>query len=117
MSSSRCGRELRGAAGDQALYEVHTMEQLVSASLARQRFLLFLFGLFAGLALLLACIGIYGVLAYLTGQRVPEIGVRMTLGATVRDIIGLVLRQSLTMILGGVGVGVLAALAAGRVLQ
>jgi len=117
MSSSRCGRELRGAAGDQALYEVHTMEQLVSASLARQRFLLLLFGIFAGLALLLACIGIYGVLAYLTGQRVPEIGVRMTLGATARDVMRLVLGQSLVMIFVGVGVGMLAALAAGGILN
>ena len=110
-------QELRGAAGDQALYEVHTIEQLVSASLARQRFLLLLFGIFAGLALLLACIGIYGVLAYLTGQRVPEIGVRMTLGATARDVMRLVLGQSLVMIFVGVGVGILAALAAGRILN
>jgi len=110
-------RELRGAAGDQALYEVHTMEQLVSASLARQRFLLLLFGIFAGLALLLACIGIYGVLAYLTGQRVPEIGVRMTLGAKPLDVIQLVLGQSLVMIFVGVGVGIVAALAAGRILN
>jgi putative ABC transport system permease protein len=110
-------RELRGAAGDQALYEVHTMEQLVSASLAHQRFLLLLFGIFAGLALLLACSGIYGVLAYLTGQRVPEIGVRMTLGATARDVMRLVLGQSLVMIFVGVGVGILAALAAGRILN
>jgi predicted permease len=110
-------RELRGAAGDQALYEVHTMEQLVSASLARQRFLLLLFGIFAGLALLLACIGIYGVLAYLTGQRVPEIGVRMTLGAKPLDVMRLVLGQSLVMIFVGVGVGILAALAAGRILS
>jgi len=110
-------RELRGAAGDQALYEVHTMEQLVSASLARQRFLLLLFGVFAGLALLLACIGIYGVLAYLTSQRVPEIGVRITLGAKPRDVIQMVLGESLAMIFVGVGVGVLAALAAGRILN
>jgi predicted permease len=109
--------ELRGAAGDQALYEVHTIEQLVSASLARQRFLLLLFGIFAGLALLLACIGIYGVLAYLTGQRVPEIGVRMTLGAKPLDVMRLVLGESLVMIFLGVGVGILAALAAGRILN
>ena len=110
-------QELRGAAGDQALYEVHTIEQLVSASLARQRFLLLLFGIFAGLALLLACIGIYGVLAYLTGQRVAEIGVRMTLGAKPLDVMRLVLGESLVMIFVGVGVGILAALAAGRILN
>jgi predicted lysophospholipase L1 biosynthesis ABC-type transport system permease subunit len=110
-------QELRGAAGDQALYEVRTMEQLVSASLARQRFLLLLFGIFAGLALLLACIGIYGVLAYLTGQRVSEIGLRMAFGATARDVMGMVLRQSLGMILLGVGIGILATLAASRVLH
>ena len=110
-------QELRGAAGDQALYEVRTLEQLVSASLARQRFLLLLFGIFAGLALLLACIGIYGVLAYLTSQRVPEIGVRLTLGATAQDVVRLILGQSLVMIFVGVGVGIVAALAAGRILN
>jgi ABC-type antimicrobial peptide transport system permease subunit len=110
-------RELRGAAGDQALYEPRTMEQLVSASLARQRFLLLLFGIFAGLALLLACIGIYGVLAYLTGQRVPEIGVRIALGASSGNVMWLVLRQSLAMIFTGVAAGILAALAAGHLLQ
>jgi predicted lysophospholipase L1 biosynthesis ABC-type transport system permease subunit len=110
-------RELRGAAGDQVLYEVRTMEQLASDSLARQRFLLLLFGIFAGLALLLACGGIYSVLAYLTGQRVPEIGVRMALGAGARDVTWLVLRQSLGMVFLGVAVGVSAALAAGRLLD
>jgi predicted permease len=114
-------RELRGAtggaSGDQALYQVRTMEQLANDSLARQRFLLLLFGVFAGLALLLACIGIYGVLAYLTGQRVPEFGVRMALGATARDVIRLVLSQSLGMIFVGVAIGIVAALAAGRLLM
>lgn len=109
--------ELRGAARDQALYEVRTMEQLVSASLARHRFLLFLFAVFAGTALILAATGIYGVLAYLTAHRVPEFGVRMALGATVRDVMTLVLRQCLRIAFGGIGLGILAALAAERVLQ
>src|SRR6202040_1859878 len=90
---------------------------LATASLARQRFLLTLFAIFAVLALLLACIGIYGVLAYLTSQRVPEIGVRIALGATTRDVVGLVMRQSFGMIFLGVGVGVAGAWAAGRVLM
>jgi predicted permease len=113
-------QELRGATGgaggDQALYEVHTMEQLASDSLARQRFLLLLFGIFAALALVLACIGIYGVLAYLTGQRVPEIGIRMALGAKPNNVMWLVLRQSLGMIFIGVALGTAATLGAGRVL-
>jgi hypothetical protein len=108
--------EVRGATGDQVIYEIRTFDDLASASLARQRFLLLLFGVFAALALLLASIGIYGVLAYLTTQRVPEIGVRIALGASVPAVIWLVLRQSLAMILAGIGVGTLAALAAGRVL-
>jgi predicted permease len=108
--------QLRGAANDQVLYEVHSMEQLASDSLARQRFLMLLFGVFAGLALLLACIGIYGVLAYLTSQRVPEIGVRMALGATAGEVMRLILRQSLVLIGIGVAIGISAAMAAARLL-
>src|SRR5208282_4701959 len=110
-------KEIRGATGDQVLYEVHTFEDLVAGSLARQRFLLLLFGIFAALALLLACIGVYGVLAYLTGQRVPEMGVRMALGASAGNVLWLVLRQSLGMIFVGIGLGVAAALAAGHLLE
>src|SRR2546429_9896289 len=76
-----------------------------------------LFGIFAALALLLACIGIYGVLAYLTGRRVPEIGLRMAIGASPSDVTRLVLRQSLGMIFLGLGIGTAAAVAAGRILE
>ncbi len=110
-------QELRGESGDQSLYEVRTLDELVGASLARQRFLSVLFGIFAGLALLLACTGIYGVLAYVTGQRISEIGVRMAVGASVGEIMRLVLWQSLKMTLAGVGLGMVAAVAAGRALQ
>jgi ABC-type antimicrobial peptide transport system permease subunit len=93
------------------------MEQIASASLAQQHMLMLLFGIFSGLALLLACIGVYGVLAYLTSRRVSEIGVRMALGATAGDVVLLILRQSMWMIFLGVGVGSAGALAAGRLLE
>jgi predicted permease len=109
-------QEVRGATGDQVLYEVRTMEQLASSTLDLHRFLLMLFGVFAGLALLLACIGIYGVLAYLTSQRIPEMGVRIALGATAHEVMWLVLRQSVGMIFTGVAVGIVGALAAARLL-
>ena len=110
-------RELRGATGDQTLYDISSMDQVVSGTLNQQKFLLLLFGIFSGLALLLACIGIYGVLAYLTNQRVPEIGVRMALGASSRRVVLLVLNQSLGMILIGIGLGLFAAVAAGHLLE
>jgi predicted permease len=109
-------RAVRGATNDQVLYQVHTMEELAKESIAQQRFLVLLFGIFAGLALLLACVGIYGVLAYVTSQRVPEIGVRMALGARAGDVMQLVLRQSLRMIFAGVVAGAIGALVAARVL-
>jgi predicted permease len=110
-------RDLKGAANDQVLYEVRTMEQLASDSLARQRFLMTLFAIFSGLALLLACVGTYGVLAYLTSERVPEIGVRLALGASPVSVIWLVLRQSLAMIALGLTVGLSAAFPVSRVLE
>ena len=108
---------VRGSGGDQVLYEVRTIEQLARSTLAQQRFLLLLFGIFAALALLLACIGVYGVLAYLTSRRVPEIGVRMALGATSRNVMWLVLRQSVMMIAVGIAVGAFGAAVAANLLR
>lgn len=110
-------REARGSTGDQALYEMRTMEQLVSSSLALQRFLLWLFGIFSALALLLACLGIYGVIAYLTNERVPEFGVRMALGASTQNVMRLVVRQGLILTLAGAGIGVGMSMLASRILQ
>ena len=110
-------KQARGTSGDQTLYEVRTLEQLVSASLARQRFLLLLFAIFAGLALLLALVGLYSVIAYLTSQRIPEFGVRIAVGARGSDIIRLVLGESLGMILVGIGLGLVASRGSGRVLE
>jgi ABC-type antimicrobial peptide transport system permease subunit len=93
------------------------MEQLVSGSLALQRFLLWLFGIFSALALSLACLGIYGVIAYLTNERVPEFGVRMALGASTGNVMQLVLRQGLILAVAGAGIGTVMSVAASRVLQ
>jgi putative ABC transport system permease protein len=110
-------RELRGVSGDQVLYEVRTLDDLASRTLGLQRFLVLLFGIFAGVALLLACLGVYGVLAHLSSQRVPEFVIRMALGANAGSVVRLVLRQSLVMVGAGVAMGTAAALAAGRVLR
>lgn len=110
-------RQLRGETGDQVLYVVRTMEELVRSSLARQRFLMFLFGVFATLALLLACIGVYGLLAYLTRQRVPEIGLRIALGASAGTIERMVLRQSMVMVSIATVIGLSGTIAAAHALR
>lgn len=102
---------------DQVLYEVQSLDQLASASIAQQRFLLVLFAVFAGFALLLACIGTYGVMAYVTSQRVPEIGVRMALGASRRQVQWMILGQSLHLIVVGSAAGGLGAWIAVRLLR
>jgi predicted permease len=109
-------KELKGDSADQVLYQVRTLDQLASNSLSQQRFLLLLFGVFAFLALLLACVGIYGVLAYLTTERIPEIGIRMALGDSPGHVMRQVLWESLGMILIGAIAGLLGALAAARVM-
>jgi predicted permease len=106
--------ELRG---NETIYEIRTMEQLVSTSLSRHRFLAMLFGIFGAVAMLLACVGVYGVLAFLTRQRTTEFGVRVAFGSTAAAIVRLVMRQSASLIGTGLTIGVGAAWAAGRLIE
>ena len=103
--------------GDLVSHTPEDMQQVVSSSVADKRFTMTLLAVFAGLALLLAAIGIYGVLSYLVGQRVQEIGVRMALGASRSDVLTMILRDGARMILTGVAIGVIAALLLTRLMS
>ena len=97
--------ELRYLDPDLPMYYVRTMGQRVEESLAPRRFLMLVLGGFAGIALVLATIGIYGVMAYLVNQGTREIGIRMALGASQRNILTLVVRRGIALALTGVMIG------------
>jgi len=90
---------------DLPAYRVQTMQRYVEQSLARRRFSMLLLALFAGLALTVACFGIYGVMAYLVSQGAREIGIRMAMGATQAGILRLVVREGMVLALSGAGIG------------
>lgn len=107
-------RELSKVNGENVVYRTRTMDHIISDSLATRRFSMILLGIFAALALVLSCVGIYGVVSYLAGQRTHEIGTRIALGAQRKDVLRLIVGQGAKMALIGVAVGIAASLALTR---
>ena len=102
---------------EHVMYNVQTMDTIISWSLAVRRFSMILLALFASLALLLASVGIYGVISYTVGQRTREIGIRIALGARQKDVLRSILGQGAKMALLGVAIGTVAALALARLMS
>ena len=109
-------REVQALDKDQPIYNVRTMDDVVANSLGTRRVSMQLFGVFAIAALLLAAIGISGVMAYSVTQRTQEIGIRMALGAQAGDVLRMVVRQGMTLALIGIGVGLAGAFGVTRIL-
>jgi predicted permease len=99
------------------VYEAKAMDGIVADSLAVRRFSMVLLGTFAALALVMSCVGIYGVIAYLAGQRTHEIGVRMALGAERREVLRMVLGEGAKLALVGVAIGIVAAFGLTRLMR
>jgi putative ABC transport system permease protein len=110
-------RELQEVDKELPLYDVRTMDQLISRSVSEPRFNMVLLAVFAGLALALASIGVYGVIAYSVEERTREIGIRMAMGAQADDVLKLVLRQGAALIAIGLSLGLAASLALTRVIS
>jgi predicted permease len=102
---------------DQPIYNVQTMLQIISNSMSEQRFLMLLLGAFAGLALLLASVGIYGMISYSVTQRVQEIGIRMALGADKSRVLRVFIGHELKLVLSGIAIGTICALILTRTLR
>jgi ABC-type antimicrobial peptide transport system permease subunit len=110
-------REIHQVDPNLAVFQMRTMDQLLDRSTADRRFNMLLFLAFAALALLLAAIGLYGVVSYAVAQRTTEIGIRMALGATPGDVSRLILMQGLKPALIGLGIGLTGAFLASRILR
>src|SRR5918997_531896 len=96
---------------------IRSMEEILSESIARQRFSMLLLGIFAGIAMLLGAVGIYGVVSYSVAQRAHEIGVRMALGARSSNVLRMIVGHGLKLVLIGVAIGLVAALMLTRLME
>jgi putative ABC transport system permease protein len=114
--SAAIQREILNIDKDQAVTEVATLEQVLGESIEQPRLTMFLLGIFALVALTLAAIGIYGVMAYVVAQRTREIGIRMALGAQTLDVLKLIVRNGMILALVGVAIGLAGALALTRLM-
>jgi putative ABC transport system permease protein len=114
--STAIQREILAVDGQLPVSKIRTMEQVLSESTARQNFNMLLLSIFAGLALLLAAIGIYGLMSYTVEQRTQEIGIRMALGAGRGDMLKLIVRQGMLLAGIGVAIGLASAFGLARVL-
>jgi ABC-type antimicrobial peptide transport system permease subunit len=108
--------QVAGPTEDQPIYAVNTIEQNISATLAERRFTMLLLIIFAATALLLAGVGIYGVMSYAVTRRARELGIRLALGATRREILRIVLTQGMRLAAIGMAAGLAAATALTRLL-
>jgi putative ABC transport system permease protein len=109
--------EVKAFDPNQIIWRTQTLDQLLSTSVAPRRFNMLLLGIFAGVALVLAAVGLYGVMSYSVSWRTREIGIRMALGARRADVLRLVVRQGMTMTLIGLALGLVGAFSISRVLR
>jgi putative ABC transport system permease protein len=109
--------EVKAFDPNQIIWRVQTLETLLGTSVAPRRFNMMLLGIFAGVALVLAAVGLYGVMSYSVSWRTHEIGIRMALGAKRPDVLRLVVRQGMIMALIGLGFGLIGAFSLSRVMR
>jgi ABC-type antimicrobial peptide transport system permease subunit len=111
------GRQLRQMDPNVPLLATDSMADSVNANLKHERMIAYLCGCFGALALTLAAVGLYGVMAYAVAQRTREVGIRMALGARRLDVVGMIVREALVPVLFGIAIGTAGALAAARVIS